>query len=152
MLGWQAQFTAGAGQAFMRLHAHLPSAYCRAATQAGLVIRTCDEALLAGDNVATPTAVSDPDANRQAYVGLPGVIVWSSNARRRRAAEHAAELTGEGRPQPNTSSAPGGLNRSTMASKGKLTNHATIPSHGWKKAMGMEIRKTATGTRAATVP
>ena len=76
MLGWQAQFTAGADRAFMRLHAHLPSAYCRAATQAGLVIRTCDEALLSGDNVATPTADLIPDANRQAYVGLPGVIVW----------------------------------------------------------------------------
>lgn len=76
LLGWQAQFSAGTGRAFVRLHAHLPSAYFRAASRAGLVVRSCDEARLTEESVATPAADAIPEANRDAYVGLPGVIVW----------------------------------------------------------------------------
>ncbi len=41
-LGRQAQFPAGDGRGFMRLHAHLPSEYLRAATGSGLVVRSCE--------------------------------------------------------------------------------------------------------------
>lgn len=76
MLGWQAQFPTDQGRAFMRLHAHLPSDYATAALNAGLTIRAHEEPRLTAEAVATPTADLIPDANRAAYVGLPGVIVW----------------------------------------------------------------------------
>jgi SAM-dependent methyltransferase len=76
MLGWQAQFPVGAGRGFMRLHPHLASDYLRAAARAGLVVRSCEEPRLTAAAAATPTADLIPDANRAAYVGLPGVIVW----------------------------------------------------------------------------
>jgi SAM-dependent methyltransferase len=76
LLGWQAQFPAGSGRGFMRLHAHLPSEYLTAATQNGLQARSCEEPRLTDQAAATPTADVIPDANRAAYVGLPGVIIW----------------------------------------------------------------------------
>lgn len=75
-LGWQAQFPTDHGRAYMRLHAHLPSDYVTAALRAGLAVRGFEEPRLTADAVATPTADVLPDANRAAYVGLPGVIVW----------------------------------------------------------------------------
>jgi hypothetical protein len=60
----------------MRLHAHVPSAYVEAATAHGLTVLSCEEPLLTAEAAATPTAELIPDANRAAYVGLPGVIVW----------------------------------------------------------------------------
>ncbi|GAA4901701.1 methyltransferase family protein [Actinomycetospora succinea] len=76
MLGWQAQFPTDHGRAFMRLHQHLPSDYVAAALGAGLVVRSCEEPRLTAEAAATPTAGLVPDANRAAYVGLPGVLVW----------------------------------------------------------------------------
>jgi SAM-dependent methyltransferase len=76
MLGWQAQFPTDHGRAYMRLHAHLPSDYATAALGAGLAVRSYEEPRLTVDAVATPAAERVPDANRAAYVGLPGVIVW----------------------------------------------------------------------------
>ena len=76
MLGWQAQFPTDHGRAFMRLHPHLPSDYVTAALGAGLAVRSYAEPLLTAEAVATPTAERIPDANRAAYVGLPGVLVW----------------------------------------------------------------------------
>ncbi|MDD7933123.1 class I SAM-dependent methyltransferase [Actinomycetospora straminea] len=76
MLGWQAQFPTDQCRAFMRLHAHLPSDYTTAALDAGLTVRAHAEPCLSAEAVATPTADLIPDANRAAYVGLPGVIVW----------------------------------------------------------------------------
>jgi hypothetical protein len=76
LLGWQAQFPAGPGRGFMRLHAHLPSEYVTAASENGLTVRSCEEPRLTEQSAATPTADVIPDANRGAYVGLPGVIVW----------------------------------------------------------------------------
>jgi SAM-dependent methyltransferase len=76
MLGWQAQFPTDHGRAYMRLHAHLPSDYVTAALGAGLAVRSSAEPRLTVDAVATPTADLIPDANRAAYVGLPGVLVW----------------------------------------------------------------------------
>jgi SAM-dependent methyltransferase len=76
LLGWQAQFPTDQGRAYMRLHAHLPSEYATAALGAGLVLRGCEEPLLTAEAALTPTAELIPDANREAYVGLPGVLVW----------------------------------------------------------------------------
>ncbi|MDD7941553.1 class I SAM-dependent methyltransferase [Actinomycetospora lutea] len=76
MLGWQAQFPTDQGRAFMRLHAHLPSDYATAALRAGLTVRGHEEPRLTAEAAATPTAELVPDANRDAYVGLPGVLVW----------------------------------------------------------------------------
>jgi SAM-dependent methyltransferase len=76
MLGWQAQFPTDQGPAYMRLHAHLPSDYVAAALGAGLAVRGYEEPRLTVDAVATPAAEHIPDANRAAYVGLPGVLVW----------------------------------------------------------------------------
>jgi SAM-dependent methyltransferase len=84
MLGWQAQFPAGDGRGFMRLHPHLPSDYLRAATAAGFLVHSCDEPRLTVQAAATPTAELIPDANRAAYVGLPGIIVWELEVRRAR--------------------------------------------------------------------
>ena len=76
MLGWQAQFPTDHGRAFMRLHQHLPSDYVTAALGAGLAVRHYEEPRLTADAVLTPTAEVVPDANRAAYVGLPGLLVW----------------------------------------------------------------------------
>ncbi len=77
LLGWQAQFRTASGDvAFMRLHAHLPSDYCEAYTAAGLRIHAFYEPLLTPAAAATPAADRLPEANRAAFVGLPGVIVW----------------------------------------------------------------------------
>lgn len=77
LLGWQAQFqTAGGGAGFMRLHPHLPSEYCAAFTAAGLRLRGCHEPRLTREAAATPAAERLPEANRAAWVGLPGVLIW----------------------------------------------------------------------------
>jgi SAM-dependent methyltransferase len=76
-LGWHAQFRAVTGAAgFIRLHAHLPSAYCQAAAAAGLRVRTCYEPLLTPEAAVTVAAERLPEANHAAFVGLPGVMVW----------------------------------------------------------------------------
>jgi len=77
LLGWQAQFrTASGGAGFMRIHPHLASAYCQAYAAAGLRIRSCEEPLLTPESAVTPATERLPDANRAAFVGLPGVSVW----------------------------------------------------------------------------
>ena len=77
LLGWQAQFRAATGApGFMRIHPHLPSAYCQAFAAAGLSVRGCHEPLLTPESAVTVAAQRLPDANRAAFVGLPGVIVW----------------------------------------------------------------------------
>jgi len=77
LLGWQAQFrTASGGAGFMRLHAHLPSAYCQAFAAVGLRVRTCHEPPLTPEAAVTAAAERLPEANRAAWVGLPGVVVW----------------------------------------------------------------------------
>jgi SAM-dependent methyltransferase len=80
-LGWQPQFPTEHGRAWMRLHTHMPSDYVRAALASGLVVRDCEEPPLTTESVATPTAELIPDANRAAYVGLPGVLVWDLERR-----------------------------------------------------------------------
>jgi SAM-dependent methyltransferase len=77
LIGWQAQFrTAGGGTGFMRLHPHLPSEYCQACAAAGLRVRGCHEPLLTPEAAVTAAAERLPEANRAAWVGLPGVLIW----------------------------------------------------------------------------
>lgn len=77
-LGWQAQFrTADGGSAFMRLNRHLPSDYAAAASAAGLRILALEEPLLTDEAAMTVAREPLPEANRAAWVGLPGVIVWA---------------------------------------------------------------------------
>jgi SAM-dependent methyltransferase len=76
LLGWQAQFRTASGAGFMRLHPHLPSEYCRAIAAAGLRVRACHEPLLTPEAAVTAAAERLPEANRAAWVGLPGVMVW----------------------------------------------------------------------------
>ena len=77
LLGWQAQFRGADGAAgFIRIHPHLAADYCRAFAASGLRIRSCEEPLLTTDSAVTPAAAPLPEANRAAFVGLPGVIVW----------------------------------------------------------------------------
>jgi SAM-dependent methyltransferase len=77
LLGWQAQFrTADGGAGFMRLHPHLPSDYCRAFAATGLRVRACHEPRLTPEAAMTAAAGPLPEANRAAWVGLPGVLIW----------------------------------------------------------------------------
>ena len=77
LLGWQAQFRTTSGQAgFMRIHPHLPSDYCQAFAAVGLRVRACHEPRLTAAAAVTVAAERFPDANRAAFAGLPGVIVW----------------------------------------------------------------------------
>ena len=77
LLGWQAQFrTAGGGAGFMRLHPHLPSAYYQAFAATGLCVRSCHEPPLTPEAAVTAATERLPEANRAAWVGLPGVVVW----------------------------------------------------------------------------
>jgi ubiquinone/menaquinone biosynthesis C-methylase UbiE len=77
LLGWQAQFrTADGSAAFMRLHPHLLSEYIAAAAGAGLSVAACAEPALTPESVVTPAGEHLPEANRAAWVGVPGVVVW----------------------------------------------------------------------------
>jgi ubiquinone/menaquinone biosynthesis C-methylase UbiE len=77
LLGWQAQFrTADGGAGFMRLHPNLISDYCQAFAATGLRVRTCHEPRLTPEAAVTAAAERLPDANRAAWVGLPGVVIW----------------------------------------------------------------------------
>jgi SAM-dependent methyltransferase len=78
MVGWQAQFRGADGEAaFIRLHPHLPSEYIAAAEGAGLRVAACREPALTELSVVTPASEHLPQANRAAWVGLPGVVVWA---------------------------------------------------------------------------
>jgi ubiquinone/menaquinone biosynthesis C-methylase UbiE len=77
MLGWQAQFrTEGGGAGFMRLNGHLLSDYGQAASAAGLRIRSFQELRLTPEAAVTVATERLPEANRAAWVGLPGVVIW----------------------------------------------------------------------------
>ena len=75
MLGWQAQFPTVDGRGFMRLKPHLVSDYLAGALDAGLIVAAVEECPLTAEGATTPTAEEIPDANRQAYVGLPALLV-----------------------------------------------------------------------------
>jgi ubiquinone/menaquinone biosynthesis C-methylase UbiE len=77
MLGWQAQFrTEGGSAGFMRLNGHLLSDYGQAASAAGLRIRSFQELRLTPEAAVTVATERLPEANRAAWVGLPGVVIW----------------------------------------------------------------------------
>jgi ubiquinone/menaquinone biosynthesis C-methylase UbiE len=77
MLGWQAQFRIeGGGAGFMRLNGHLLSDYGRAVNDAGLRIRSFQEIRLTPESAITVATERLPEANRAAWVGLPGVVIW----------------------------------------------------------------------------
>jgi SAM-dependent methyltransferase len=77
LLGWQAQFrTVDGAKGFMRLHPHLPSEYSQAFAAAGLRIRSCHEPPLTPEAAMTVATERLPEANRAAWVGLPGILIW----------------------------------------------------------------------------
>jgi SAM-dependent methyltransferase len=78
-LGWQAPFTDARGRrGFVREHTHGHADYLSAFRSAGLHPRDCVEPALNADLVrAKRRAFAHiPEATRQAYVGLPAVLVW----------------------------------------------------------------------------
>ncbi len=79
-LGWQAPFVDGEGErGFIREHAHSHADYLAAFRVAGLELRDCLELSLTDDQVRTKRRAFQhfPEAAAQAYVGLPGVLIWS---------------------------------------------------------------------------
>lgn len=77
LVGWQAQFRGADGEAaFIRLFPHLLSEYATMAMAAGLRVTACSEPALTDQAVVTPAAEHVPEANRAAWVGMPGVVVW----------------------------------------------------------------------------
>jgi SAM-dependent methyltransferase len=83
-LGWQAPFTDARGRrGFVREHTHGHADYLSAFRSAGLQVRDCVEPPLSADLVrAKRRAFAHiPEATRQAYVGLPAVLVWELEKR-----------------------------------------------------------------------
>jgi len=81
LLGWHAPFTDAEGQrSFVREHPHSHADYLAAFAAAGLELRDCLEPLLTADQVSAKQRAYRhiPEAVMQAYVGLPGVLVWSA--------------------------------------------------------------------------
>jgi SAM-dependent methyltransferase len=78
-LGWQAPFTDADGRrSFIREHAHKHADYLSAFRAAHLEILDCVEPELTADHVRAKRRVFEhiPEATTQAYVGLPGVLIW----------------------------------------------------------------------------
>ena len=95
LLGWQAQFPLGdEHRGFMRLHCHLASDYVTAAGRHGLALRTLSEPPLTEASALTAAAEIVPEANRDAFVGLPAVFVWGFE---RTAGEPSTEARAERR-------------------------------------------------------
>ncbi len=80
-LGWHAPFTDATGErGFVREHAHGHADYLSAFRAAGLEARDCREPALSIEHVRTKRRAFEhvPEAAIEAYVGLPGVLVWSA--------------------------------------------------------------------------
>jgi ubiquinone/menaquinone biosynthesis C-methylase UbiE len=78
-LGWQAPFADRRGQrGFVREHTHTHADYLAALGSAGLHVRGCIEPELTQHQVRAKRRAYRhiPEAVTQAYVGLPGVLVW----------------------------------------------------------------------------
>ena len=83
-LGWHARFTAADGQrAFIREHPHSHSDYLAAFADAALELRECVEPTISAQHVRAMRRAFGriPEATVQAYVGLPGVLVWDAEKR-----------------------------------------------------------------------
>jgi SAM-dependent methyltransferase len=80
-LGWHAPFMDAQGdRGFVREHAHGHADYLAAFDAAGLELQRCVEPSLTPDLVRAKQRAFRhiPEAVMQAYVGLPGVLVWSA--------------------------------------------------------------------------
>ena len=78
-LGWHAPFADPAGKrGFVREHPHTHADYLTAFRCAGLNVRGCVEPELTADQVRAKRRAFRhiPEATLQAYLGLPGVLVW----------------------------------------------------------------------------
>jgi SAM-dependent methyltransferase len=78
-LGWHARFAdASGGRVLVREHTHTHADYLAAFGSAGLHLRACAEPEMKADHLpALRRAFRHiPDATMQAYIGLPGVLVW----------------------------------------------------------------------------
>jgi hypothetical protein len=78
-LGWHAPFEDADGErGFVREHAHTHADYLAAFRAAGLSLRDCVEPELTADQVRAKRRAYRhiPEASMQAYLGLPGVLVW----------------------------------------------------------------------------
>ena len=81
-LGWHAPFTDGGGErGFVREHAHSHADYLSAFRAARLEPRDCREPALSIEHVREKRRAFEhvPDAVIEAYVGLPGVLVWNAS-------------------------------------------------------------------------
>jgi ubiquinone/menaquinone biosynthesis C-methylase UbiE len=76
-LGGHAVFADGAGgRAFVRNLAHPHSAYLDAFAASGLTVERCLEPLVTAADLPEPVAPEMVAAQRAAFVGLPGSLVW----------------------------------------------------------------------------
>jgi hypothetical protein len=78
-LGWHAPFSDALGQrGFIREHTHTHADYLAAFQSAGLHVIGCVEPKLTADQVRAKRRPFRhiPEAALEAYVGLPGVLVW----------------------------------------------------------------------------
>jgi SAM-dependent methyltransferase len=84
LLGWHAPFTDPDGRrGFIREHPHRHGDYLRAFRASGLELRECREPAFAIEHVPAKRRAFEhvPEATAEAYVGLPGVLVWSAEKR-----------------------------------------------------------------------
>jgi SAM-dependent methyltransferase len=80
-LGWHAPFAdSTGGRGFVREHAHTHSEYLATFRAAGLEVEHCLEPVLTAEHVQAKRRAFRhiPEAVREAYVGLPAVLVWST--------------------------------------------------------------------------
>ncbi len=81
-LGWHAPFIDAAGErGFIREHPHGHADYLAAFAATGLRLQGCLEPALTADQIPAKQRAFRyiPEAAMQAYVGLPGVLVWSAS-------------------------------------------------------------------------
>jgi ubiquinone/menaquinone biosynthesis C-methylase UbiE len=79
LLGWQAPFATAAGErAFIREHAHAHSDYLAAFRASRLKLLDCLELELTAEQVRDKRRAFQyaPEAVTEAYVGVPGVLIW----------------------------------------------------------------------------
>jgi SAM-dependent methyltransferase len=80
-LGWHAPFTDPSGErGFICEHAHRHADYLAAFRATGLELRDCLEPVLSSDQLRAKRRAFEhiPDATAEAYLGLPGVLIWST--------------------------------------------------------------------------
>jgi ubiquinone/menaquinone biosynthesis C-methylase UbiE len=80
-LGWHARFTDASGKrCFVREHTHTHADYLKAFRSAALNVQGCVEPQLKADQVQAQRRAFRhiPEATMQAYLDLPGVLVWDA--------------------------------------------------------------------------